>query len=118
MVEVRRVFMYLIERLPRENEKIVSSKPLNPIDEIEQDIIRNIKIQSNTAWIPQYCNKFGVRKFGDVITLQANGPEFQPCDLNIPFVGDARASEGSDFIFSKLRQFHNVINFRVTSILA
>lgn len=85
VTEVRRVFMFLIERLPKEADK-------EHLDEIHSDrkslldhnIRQNIKIQLNAAWTPQYCKRFGARKFGNLIAIQASNNGFLPQCLNVP----------------------------------
>lgn len=85
VTEVRRVFMFLIERLPKETDK-------EHLDEIYTDrkslldhnIRQNIKIQLNAAWTPQYCKEFGARKFGNLIAIQASNNGFLPQRLNVP----------------------------------
>lgn len=71
---MRRVFMFLIERLPKESDgksgggsasfDAVSS---NNKTILESSLMRNIDIQLNAAWTPQYCKKFGVRGFGNLV---------------------------------------------------
>lgn len=85
VTEVRRVFMFLIERLPKEADK-------EHLDEIHTDrkslldhnIRQSIKIQLNAAWTPQYCKQFGARKFGNLIAIQASNNGFLPQRLNVP----------------------------------
>lgn len=85
VTEVRRVFMFLIERLPKEADK-------EHLDEIHTDrkslldhnIRQNIKIQLNAAWTPQYCKEFGARKFGNLIAIQSSNNGFLPQRLNVP----------------------------------
>lgn len=85
VTEVRRVFMFLIERLPKEADK-------EHLDEVHADrktlldhhIRQNIQIQLNAAWTPQYCKKFGARKFGNLIAIQASNNCFLPQRLNVP----------------------------------
>lgn len=85
VTEVRRVFMFVIERLPKEADK-------EHLDEVHADrktlldhhIRQNIQIQLNAAWTPQYCKKFGARKFGNLIAIQASNNCFLPEQLNVP----------------------------------
>ncbi|XP_055318729.1 coiled-coil domain-containing protein 22 homolog [Sitodiplosis mosellana] len=85
VTEVRRVFMFLIERLPKEADK-------EHLDEIHTDrkslldhnLRQSIKIQLNAAWTPQYCKQFGARKFGNLIAIQASNNGFLPQRLNVP----------------------------------
>lgn len=76
--------MFLIERLPKESEKLPSAQPTDKLSLIEQDIARNIGIQLNASWTPQYCKKSGTTKLGNVVVVQNHS--FLPQNLNIPFV--------------------------------
>lgn len=57
---------------------------LDKLTQIEQEIKRNISLQLNSAWTPQYCKKNGITKFGDIIAVQASNHDFLPQKLNIP----------------------------------
>lgn len=76
--------MFLIERLPKEVEKLPIAQPTDKLSLIEQDIARNISIQLNASWTPQYCKKNGITKLGNVVVVQNHS--FLPQNLNIPFV--------------------------------
>ncbi len=84
IIELRRVLMFLIERLPKESEKLPATQPTDKLSLIEQDIARNIGIQLNASWTPQYCKKNGITKLGNVVVAQNHS--FLPQNLNIPFV--------------------------------
>ncbi|XP_031638251.1 coiled-coil domain-containing protein 22 homolog [Contarinia nasturtii] len=102
VTEVRRVFMFLIERLPKEADK-------EHLDEIHTDrkslldhnIRQNIKIQLNAAWTPQYCKKFGARKFGNLIAIQASNNGFLPQKLNVPHAIEKNQSNELNEYWSK-----------------
>ncbi|XP_037039865.1 coiled-coil domain-containing protein 22 homolog [Bradysia coprophila] len=83
IIELRRVLMFLIERLPKESEKLPPTQPTDKLSLIEQDIARNISIQLSASWTPQYCKKGAITKMGNVVVQ--NHP-FLPQNLNIPFV--------------------------------
>lgn len=76
--------MFLIERLPKESEKLPIAQPTDKLSLIEQEIARNISIQLNACWTPQYCKKNGITKLGNVVVVQNHS--FLPQNLNIPFV--------------------------------
>lgn len=86
VTEIRRVFMFLIERLPKEadkehlDESLADKKSL-----LDHHIRQNIKIQLNAAWTPQYCKKYGARKFGNLVAIQATNNGFLPQRINVPF---------------------------------
>lgn len=75
--------MFLIERLPKESEKLPVAQPTDKLSLIEQEIARNISIQLSASWTPQYCNKSANTKMGNIVVQ--NHP-FLPQNLNIPFV--------------------------------
>lgn len=97
VTEVRRVFMFLIERLPKEADK-------EHLDEIHTDrkslldhnIRQSIKIQLNAAWTPQYCKQFGARKFGHLIAIQASNNGFLPQRLNVPHGTTNKKSQSNE----------------------
>lgn len=76
--------MFLIERLPKESEKLPLAQPTDKLSLIEQDIARSIGVQLNASWIPQYCKKSGITKLSNVVVVQNN--PFLPQNLHIPFV--------------------------------
>ncbi|CAD7087154.1 unnamed protein product [Hermetia illucens] len=86
VTEVRRVFMFLIERLPKESEKMVLAQPLDKLTLLENELQQNIRIQLSSPWIPQYCMKSGIRKYNSSYPiLSGECTPFQPCiNLNIP----------------------------------
>lgn len=98
VTEVRRVFMFLIERLPKEADKdnldetITDKKSL-----LDHNIRQNIKIQLNAAWTPQYCKKFGARKFGNLVAIQASNNGFLPQRINVPFASMKPSNELSEY---------------------
>lgn len=86
VIEVRRVFMFLLERLPKETEKCSHVPLTNKMSILEQEIAHNIRMQLNSPWTPQYCKKYGTTKYGAVIAVQASNHEFSPQKLHIPHV--------------------------------
>lgn len=92
------MFMFLIERLPKEADK-------EHLDEVHADrkslldhnIRQNIRIQLNAAWTPQYCKKFGARKFGNLIAIQASNNGFLPQRLNVPHATTAQSTELNEY---------------------
>lgn len=76
--------MFLIERLPKESEKLPVTQPTDKLSLYEQNIARSIGIQLNASWTPQYCKKNGITKLGNVVVVQNHS--FLPQNLNIPFV--------------------------------
>lgn len=90
--------MFLIERLPKEADK-------EHLDEVHADrkslldhnIRQNIRIQLNAAWTPQYCKKFGARKFGNLIAIQASNNGFLPQRLNVPHATSNQSTELNEY---------------------
>lgn len=78
--------MFLIERLPKDADKDqLDDTNLDRKTIAEHDLRQNIRIQLNAAWTPQYCKKYGARKFGNIIAIQASNHWFRPQPLNIPY---------------------------------
>lgn len=102
VTEIRRVFMFLIERLPKEvdkdhlDESLADKKSL-----LDHHIRQNIKIQLNAAWTPQYCKKFGARKFGNLVAIQASNNGFLPQRLYVPFTTNKNQSKELSEYWSK-----------------
>lgn len=100
VTEVRRVFMFLIERMPKETDKNGSFEA-GPIDRktaIEMSIARNVDIQLNAAWTPQYCKKFGIRTFGNFEAINASNNCFRPQNLIVPHATQPNVSNGNPII--------------------
>lgn len=86
VTEVRRVFMFLIERLPKDVDKDqLDDANADRKTIVEHELRQNIKIQLNAVWTPQYCKRYGARKFGNLIAIQASNHGFLPQHLNIPY---------------------------------
>lgn len=62
---------------------------------LENQIAQNISIQMNAPWTPQYCKKYGIRKFGSVFAVQASNNGFLPKKLNIPHASRLDTSHGT-----------------------
>ncbi|EEC09626.1 coiled-coil domain-containing protein, putative [Ixodes scapularis] len=58
--EMRRIFMFLIEKLPKESEKIVDQQ-LGAGAVMARAISEEISRQLNAPWLPSYCKRNGVR---------------------------------------------------------
>lgn len=95
VTEVRRVFMFLIERLPKEADK-EHHEDIN-VDKksmLEHNLRHSIKIQLNAAWTVQYCKKFGARKIGNLIVIEGSNNGFLPQPLNVPHATAKNQSAG------------------------
>ncbi|CAN8006718.1 unnamed protein product [Ixodes hexagonus] len=58
--EMRRIFMFLIEKLPKESEKTVDQQ-LGTGAIMARAISEEISKQLNAPWLPNYCKKNGLR---------------------------------------------------------
>lgn len=102
VTEVRRVFMFLIERLPKEADKDHLDETLTDKKSLlDHNIRQNIKIQLNAAWTPQYCKTFGARKFGNLVAIQASNNGFLPQRINVPFASIKHQSNELSEYWSK-----------------
>lgn len=131
MVEVRRVFMFLIERLPKESDgksgagsASFDAASCDKRTVLENSLMRNIDIQLNAAWTPQYCKKFGVREFGNLVAIHASNSGFLPQNLNVPHVLCPNAPNGKYHLhrmlvetFIAILHFHHSF-YRTTKVLA
>lgn len=61
-IEVRRVLMFLIERLPRETIKVVANEEIGYVPKLIQEIGENIRLSLEKPWIPSLIVKLGVRE--------------------------------------------------------
>lgn len=76
--------MFLIERLPKESEKIHRQRTDDKVSALEAEIAHNLRAQLNAAWTPQYCKKQGIVQYGSALAVQAGLHPFSPHKLNIP----------------------------------
>lgn len=58
--DVRRVFMFLIEKLPKESEKTIAD-PAGGAELLEQQIAEEVRRQLSAPWLPSYCRQEGLR---------------------------------------------------------
>lgn len=108
VTEVRRVFMFLIERLPKESDgksgggsASFDAASTDKKTILENSLMHNIDIQLNAAWTPQYCKRFGVREFGNLVAIQASSSGFLPQNLNVPHVLSSNAPNGKLQFFTQ-----------------
>ncbi|XP_021913925.1 coiled-coil domain-containing protein 22 homolog [Zootermopsis nevadensis] len=77
--DVRRVFVFLIEKLPKESEKNIV-EPTGRIGLLEKAVSEAVKKQLTSPWLPRYCKRRGIRWYDDG-TWSREG-----CCYNQPFV--------------------------------
>ncbi|XP_043799581.1 coiled-coil domain-containing protein 22 homolog isoform X1 [Apis laboriosa] len=61
--DLRKVFMFLIEKLPKESDKSLS-EPVSNIVLLEKSIARAIAQSLSAPWLPHYCHTKGFRNKG------------------------------------------------------
>ncbi|KAK0085481.1 hypothetical protein PV325_000123 [Microctonus aethiopoides] len=54
--DLRRVFIFLIEKLPKENDK-KTNESISKLDELEKSIAGILSKQLSAHWLPHYCHK-------------------------------------------------------------
>ena len=79
--DLRKVFMFLIEKLPKESDKPLS-EPVSNIALLEKSIATAITQSLSASWLPHYCHTKGFRNRG-----RASIP-YKSVNLEIPRVED------------------------------
>ncbi|KAG8223724.1 hypothetical protein J437_LFUL003630 [Ladona fulva] len=64
VTDIRKVLIFLIEKLPKESEKVVEV-PSGKAALLQQSLSDLLRKQFNTPWIPNYCKNKGIRWFKD-----------------------------------------------------
>ncbi|XP_046747901.1 coiled-coil domain-containing protein 22 homolog isoform X2 [Diprion similis] len=85
-VDLRRLFMFLIEKLPKESDKSLN-EPTSRVALLERQISGAVSRDLSLPWLPHYCHKRGVRNKGCTdrryrsvdldISTQGLGDDFQ-----------------------------------------
>ncbi|XP_029174535.1 coiled-coil domain-containing protein 22 homolog [Nylanderia fulva] len=65
--DLRRVFMFLIEKLPKESEKTVNES-VSKVALLEKSVASAISQGLSIPWLPHYCHKKGIRNRGRAST--------------------------------------------------
>ncbi|XP_029663107.1 coiled-coil domain-containing protein 22 [Formica exsecta] len=65
--DLRRVFMFLIEKLPKESEKTVNES-VSKVALLEKSVASAISQGLSIPWLPYYCHKKGIRNRGRAST--------------------------------------------------
>ncbi|XP_076173096.1 coiled-coil domain-containing protein 22 homolog isoform X2 [Ptiloglossa arizonensis] len=79
--DLRRVFMFFIEKLPKECDKTLN-EPISNIALLEKSIASIISQGLSVPWLPHYCHTKGFRNRG-----RTNGP-YISVNLEIPTIED------------------------------
>ncbi|VEN43255.1 unnamed protein product [Callosobruchus maculatus] len=86
-VEIRRVFMFLIERLPREANKTVAPiEQTGYVPRLVKSIEENLRESLTQFWVPSFFLKNGIRTCGDVENGQFFGKlsSIRDCHFRYP----------------------------------
>ncbi|XP_069703325.1 coiled-coil domain-containing protein 22 homolog [Periplaneta americana] len=84
--DVRRVFMFLIEKLPKESEKNIV-EPTGRIGLLEKSVSETVRKQLASPWLPSYCRRRGIRWRDDGTWSREGCGHNQPfisCNLTVP----------------------------------
>ncbi|XP_067005460.2 coiled-coil domain-containing protein 22 homolog [Anabrus simplex] len=88
--DVRRVFMFLIEKLPKETEKSIV-EPSGSREILEKEIREVLKKQLSSPWLPSYCKRKGIRWRDDGTWSREGCGHYQPfisSSLTLPKTSD------------------------------
>uniref|UniRef100_A0A1Q3F102 Coiled-coil domain-containing protein 22 homolog n=1 Tax=Culex tarsalis TaxID=7177 RepID=A0A1Q3F102_CULTA len=95
VAEVRRVLMFLIERLPKESadKAAGTGQTLDETSELENRICASLQAQLQAPWMPEFCRMTDTAGSSSSQPAQIAFQRFVPRKLNIPFVtqGDIAA---------------------------
>lgn len=72
-VEIRRVLMFLIERLPRETQKTAENDEIGYVPRLVKEIERRVKMALEKRWVPTNLLYHGARDCGDAYLWQSFG---------------------------------------------
>ncbi|KAH6935766.1 hypothetical protein HPB50_009447 [Hyalomma asiaticum] len=83
--EMRRIFMFLFEKLPKESEK-VADQQLGAAALISRSVSEQIARQLKAPWLPSYCKKSGVRWKGGHWWKEdySDSSTLRTCKLTLP----------------------------------
>jgi hypothetical protein len=84
--DVRRIFVFLIEKLPKESEKSIL-EPTGRIGLLEKAVSETVKKQLTSPWLPRYCRRKGIRWHDDgTWSREGCGHQqaFISCNLVVP----------------------------------
>ncbi|XP_046394778.1 coiled-coil domain-containing protein 22 homolog [Ischnura elegans] len=111
VADVRKVLIFLIEKLPKESEKVVEV-PSGKAALFQQALSDLLKKQLSTPWIPNYCNTKGVRWLKDGTWSRegyAHAYSFRSCPLSVPYVM-TKKSEMTDAMMEYFKLYAPIVN--------
>ncbi|XP_034482295.1 coiled-coil domain-containing protein 22 homolog [Drosophila innubila] len=103
-VELRRLLMFLIERLPRERQNVDSSgkahSALSDREQLQREVRKKLSEQLKAPWVPQFCRAVANRQKQG---CSSQSIEFKPhLNLNIPVANLAERSKEVQQYFEQL----------------
>lgn len=102
-VELRRLLMFLIERLPRERQNVDSSGKPNTLiarEQLYQEVRKKLTEQLKSPWVPQFCRAVANRQKQG---CSCQSIEFKPHpNLNIPAANLTERSKEVQQYFEQL----------------
>lgn len=102
-VELRRLLMFLIERLPRERQNVDSSGKPNTLiarEQLHQEVRKKLTEQLKSPWVPQFCRAVANRQKQG---CSCQSIEFKPHpNLNIPAANLTERSKEVQQYFEQL----------------
>ncbi|GFG34309.1 hypothetical protein Cfor_08935 [Coptotermes formosanus] len=90
--DIRRVFVFLIEKLPKESEKSIV-EPIGRIGLLEKAVSETVKKQLTSPWLPRYCRRRGIRWHDDGTWSREGCGHHQPfisCNLDVPKTANSK----------------------------
>lgn len=90
-VDLRRLFMFLIEKLPKESDKTIN-EPTSRVALLERQIAGAVSRDLSAPWLPHYCHKRGVRNKG------SSDRRYRSVDLDVPTQGKGEGEGNYDSI--------------------
>ncbi|EDW69028.1 coiled-coil domain-containing protein 22 homolog [Drosophila virilis] len=102
-VELRRLLMYLIERLPRERQNLdvaAKSHALSAREQLQREVRKKLSDQLKAPWVPQFCRSVANRRKQG---CSCQCIEFKPhLNLNVPGANLAERSKEVQQYFEQL----------------
>ncbi|PNF40363.1 Coiled-coil domain-containing protein 22-like protein [Cryptotermes secundus] len=91
-IDIRRVFVFLIEKLPKESGKSIV-EPTGRIGVLEKAVSETVKKQLASPWLPRYCRRRGIRWYDDGTWSREGCGHNQPfisCNIDVPKTANSR----------------------------
>lgn len=72
-VDIRSLFMFLIERIPKETNKVVTNEDIGYVPLLVKKIEKNLQLALEKPWVPVGILKNGCREYDGSIIKQTSG---------------------------------------------